>query len=670
MPSAPPRHGFDLDAAFGPNGLLANAMPGYEHRASQLQMARAVEQALLRDEMLLVEAGTGTGKTLAYLLPALLSGRKVVIATGTKTLQDQLIEHDLPLLTQQLGIVPSVACMKGLANYLCLRRYDEWRHSSEAVTSRKARQLSMLETWAERTTTGDRAELDLPDDSTLWAEVQSGSDTRIGPKCQHYDACHVTRMRKNAEAAQLVIVNHHLFFADLALRGNHPGGAIPDYDAVIFDEAHLIEDVATEFFGVSVSSAKLQVLLRDAGRVLAANGLVRESETWLVQVADASATFFATLPRVTGTEGGRLALSPDAWGDRLSAPMFALDNALDGLASLCKRQAEASEAVVQIARRADQIRNDVATIAEGGGSGRVSYTQARGRSVSLGASPIDVADILRERLFMRRGAVVMTSATLSLVGSKPAGAGEATASFAFLRSRLGIDMPPTELVLPSPFDFPTQAALYVPEHFPDPREAAYPARAEQEIAALITLTDGGAFVLCTSHRMMRALHERLMPTMKRLVLLQGDAPNAALLERFRNDGHAVLFATSSFWQGVDVPGRALRLVIIDKLPFDVPTDPLIAARCDRLREQGEEPFMKYLVPAAALALKQGFGRLIRTRRDRGVVAVLDSRLVRKGYGKVLLRSLPPATRCHTLREVSDFWQRVSSDLELADSRGA
>jgi ATP-dependent DNA helicase DinG len=289
--------------------------------------------------------------------------------------------------------------------------------------------------------------------------------------------------------------------------------------------------------------------------------------------------------------------------------------------------------------------------------------------VSLGASPIDVADILRERLFQRGGAVVMTSATLSLTGARPKDGGEADASFAFLRARLGIDSPPAELVLPSPFDYPAQAALYVPAHFPDPREPGYLDEAEREIAALVALTDGGAFVLCTSHRMMRALAERLRPAMKRLVLVQGEAPNPTLLEHFRQDGSAVLFATASFWQGVDVPGHALRLVIIDKLPFDVPTDPLIAARCERLREQGEEPFMKYLVPAAALALKQGFGRLIRSRRDRGIVAILDSRLLRKGYGKVLLRTLPPATRCGTLREVGDFWRRVAPGVVLAGDHG-
>jgi ATP-dependent DNA helicase DinG len=644
MPTPAPAAGLDIEAVLGPSGLLARGMSGYEHRAVQLEMARATEQALRRDELLLVEAGTGTGKTLAYLVPALLSGKKVVISTGTKTLQDQIVQHDLPLLARHLGALPEVACMKGLGNYLCLRRYGELLRSPASLMPRVARDLPLVERWLERTETGDRGELELPDDAAIWSDVQSGSDTRIGPRCAEYDRCFVTRMRNQAAAAQVVIVNHHLFFADLALRGDHPAGAIPEYDAVIFDEAHLIEDVATEFFGVSVSSARVQVLLRDAERVLGAFELGREAERLIAHAAQRGSDFFAALPRAAGAEGARTPLSPEVFLDRLREPMFALDDALDALASFCKRKADAGEPVAQIARRADAVRDDVATIADGGGGGRVCYTHARGRSVSLGASPIDVTEILRERLFYRGVGVVMTSATLST--------GE---SFAFVRSRLGIDVDARELLLASPFDYPSQAALYLPADLPDPRAADYLERAGAEITQLIALTGGGAFVLCTSLRMMRAFAERLRAELGERVLMQGDAPNAALLDRFRAHGSAVLVATMGFWQGVDVPGAALRLVIIDKLPFDVPSDPLIAARCARLEERGEQPFMKYLVPSAALALKQGFGRLIRTRHDRGIVAILDSRLSRKGYGRVLLRSLPPATRCRTMPEVVQFW---------------
>jgi ATP-dependent DNA helicase DinG len=649
--SPPPRSVFDsaLADALGPGGKLSASMSGYEHRSAQLEMARAVEHALARDELLLCEAGTGTGKTLAYLLPAILSGRKVVISTGTKTLQDQILQHDLPLLERHLGLRPNVACMKGLNNYLCLRRYEELALGAAAFDSRAGVHLPLVQDWLAHTLSGDRAELDLPEDAAIWSEIHSGTDTRIGGKCRHYEPCFVTRMRARAQQAQLVIVNHHLFFADLALRGDHPGGAIPNYDAVIFDEAHLLEDVATDFFGVTVSSTKLATLARDAARTFAAAKLLSGAERLLSQLISTAGSFFACVPRAAGNEGGRTPLSAELIAERVQPPMFALDNALDGLSAHCMYHADRGEAVAQLARRCEQLRADLATLCEGGGKGRVCYTLARGKSVTIGASPVELGPMLRDRLFYRGIGIVLTSATLAVDGS-----------FAFVRERLGIDLPAEERLLSSPFDYPSQAALYLPE-LPDPRAGSYFAAAAHEVEQLIALTGGGAFVLCTSHRMVRALGERLRPQLGPRLLVQGDAPNAALLERFRSDGNAVLVATAGFWQGVDVPGRALRLVIIDKLPFDVPSDPLIAARCERLEQQGIQPFMRYLVPSAALTLKQGFGRLIRGRSDRGIVAILDSRLTTKGYGKVLLRSLPPATRCRSFEQLTEFWTQTSGE---------
>ncbi|MGD8863341.1 MAG: ATP-dependent DNA helicase [Myxococcales bacterium] len=636
-----------LEAVLGEGGRLSADLPGYEHRPGQLEMARRVQYALDRDETLLVEAGTGTGKTLAYLVPALLSGKKVVISTGTKALQDQIMEHDLPLLSRVLGGPLPVTCMKGLSNYVCRRRLREFRGSAEAAVPPLSRQLPAVDAWLATTDTGDRNELDaLPGDAPIWAEIGSGADTRIGPKCAHYDECFVTAMRKRAEQAQVVVVNHHLFFADLALRGPHGAGALPEYDAVVFDEAHLIEDVATDFFGVHVSTMRLQVLVRDATRALGACGLLPDAESLLSQVNVRAAAFFAALPR-TSAEGGRVPLPASEFSDRVKDPMYALDTALDALSAFCKGrvgEVEHGEAVAQVARRADQVRDDVATIAEGGQGGQVTWTLSRGRRVSIGASPVQVGEILREHLFYRGLGLVLTSATLSTGGS-----------FEFLRRRLGIDFEVDEAVVESPFDYPAQAALYVPGDMPDPRSGQYLQRATGEIAGLCELTRGGAFVLCTSLRMMRLLSEQLRPRLGRPLYVQGEAPAAALLSRFRQDGDAVLVATMGFWQGVDVPGRALRLVVIDKLPFDVPTDPLVSARCEALQAEGLQPFMKYLVPAAALTLKQGFGRLIRARSDRGIVAILDGRIAKKGYGKVFLRSLPPARRCRTMAEVGDFW---------------
>lgn len=634
-----------VDAWLGEGGLLARAISAYEPRAAQLEMARAVEQALARDDTLLLEAGTGTGKTLAYLVPALLSGKKVVISTGTKTLQDQIMQRDLPLLASVAGEL-SVACMKGLPNYLCLRRYEEFRRSPAAFMP-LARQLPLIERWRETTLTGDRSELnELAEDNALWHEIQSSSETRIGMKCQYFEACFVTRMRREAEQARLLIVNHHLFFADLALRDGARGSSvIPNYDAVIFDEAHMIEDVATDFFGVSVSTNKIEVLMRDAQRAFAAAHLSGPYERLVSAVGLTASRFFDTLPRPRTGESGRVPLPSETFVVRLQEPMFALDNALDALASYAKSRIAESEAVAQIARRAEQIRDEVALIAEGGPGDQVTWTLARGRSTSIGSSPVEVGALLRERLFLRGGACVLTSASLAT-----------NASFDYVRARLGIDYGAQETCLASPFDYAEQAALYLPKGVGDPRDLAFTERACAEIEALVKLTRGGAFVLCTSNRALRELSSRTRDKLGCSVLVQGEAPNAALLDAFRADGNAVLFGTAGFWQGVDVPGSALRLVIIDKLPFDVPSDPLVSARCHRLKERGEEPFMRYLVPAAALTLKQGFGRLIRSRADRGIVAILDQRVTTKGYGKVFLRSLPNARRCDTLAELQAFFR--------------
>jgi ATP-dependent DNA helicase DinG len=517
--------------------------------------------------------------------------------------------------------------------------------------SAAGRSLPLIEQFRELTLTGDRAELaQLSQSAPIWHEVSSSSETRVGAKCRHYDACFVTKMRRKAERAQLLIVNHHLFFADLALRGPHASSVIPDYDAVIFDEAHMIEDTATDFFGVSVSTTKLEQLVRDAHRAFTAAGLSSQSERMLSAVLLTAAHFFETLPRPRAGEGGRVPLPAETFVTRMQESMFALDNALDALQRFAQGEVAESEAVAQIARRAEQARNHIATISEGGPGDHVTWTLARGRNVSIGSSPVEVGDVLRDKLFAQGGATILTSATLSTAGS-----------FQFVKTRFGIEEDATEMCLDSPFDYAEQAALYLPRGLGDPRAASFAERALAEVKALVELTQGGAFVLCTSLRAMRELAERSRPGLRHKLLVQGEAPNASLLETFRADGNAVLFATSGFWQGVDVPGSALRLVIIDKLPFEVPSDPLVSARCVRLKERGREPFMHYLVPAAALALKQGFGRLIRARSDRGIVAILDERVSTKGYGKVFLRSLPPARRCVSFAEVSEFWQAFGTE---------
>ena len=633
----------DAGHLLGPSGPLARGAPGYEHRPGQIRMARAVQDVLEHDGVLLIEAGTGTGKTWAYLIPAALSGRRVLVSTGTRALQDQIMEKDIPALKRHLGIDIDAACVKGLGNYLCLRRFNELQRSADASQPRFARSLPLLRSWIETTESGDRADLaSIAEEDPIWARVVSGSDTRIGARCEHYDRCFVTRVRRRAENAQLVVVNHHLFFADLALRDTGFASVLPDYDAVIFDEAHQLEDTATLFFGARLSTAMVERLVRDARAAIHGEVGGKRHETRLLDaVLQRASSFFSALP--SNANGGRAPLPKE---DIPEEELFALDNALAELSATCRNAKPLQEPVLQIARRAEQLRDALGSLEA---PGHVSWSLGGGRSPSVGSSPIDVGPLLRERLHERVPCIVFTSATLTTGGD-----------FKFVKRRLGIDAEVSEEIVESPFRYEDQAALYAPTHLPDPRASDFPDAAVKEILELIRMSEGGAFVLCTSLRMMRILSKRVGEELDYEWFVQGDAPKQTLLDRFRDQGNAVLFATASFWEGVDVPGSALRLVIIDKLPFEVPSDPVVEARCRRLDEAGESSFMRYLVPAAALSLKQGFGRLIRTTRDRGVVAILDSRLRTKGYGKVFIRSLPPARVCDTLDEVRDLL--ISSDF--------
>jgi ATP-dependent DNA helicase DinG len=659
----------------GPGGPLAQAFPGYEEREGQLAMADAVERALRESRTLICEAGTGTGKTLAYLVPAIQSGLKVVVSTATKALQEQILVKDLPLVAEHLGLDPRAALGKGLGNYLCLRRFDELRHSAGAHPDPAIRRsLPLLERWARDTETGDRAELvTLAEGDPIWREVCSSSETRIGQDCEHFDRCFVTRMKRELEEARLLVVNHHLFFADLAVkaaaaeRGFAGAGALPPYDAVIFDEAHELEAVATDFFGVRLSRSRVDALLRDAERAFLAAGVgdrrtpAGDPTNLLAVVREAAETFFDVLSRVGSPEGepraeGRITLSPEDWiGDAADA-YHALDETLEALASWAEVSSK-DEAVRLVAQRAQQVRNEAAKIVDVS-KNQVTWVEVRPRSVTVGASPIHVGALFRDRVADQVGAVVLTSATLTT------GAPGSANRFRFLRSRMGLDetvtVPVDELEVPSPFDYPRAAVLYTPRDLPEVNDPAFVEHAASRVAELCAVTGGGAFLLCTSVRAMHAFAAALAGRTKRRPLVQGDAPKLTLVRRFRADGDAVLIATMSFWEGVDVPGDALRLVIIDKLPFAVPSDPVVAARCRAIEEAGQNPFVSYSVPEAAITLKQGFGRLIRTRTDRGVVAILDRRVRTRGYGASMLAALPPARRTDQLADVTAFWASVQA----------
>lgn len=683
-----------VDDVLGPSSPLARRLAGYERRDGQLAMARAVRDALTGSKHLFVEAGTGTGKTLAYLVPAVLSGQKVVVSTATHALQEQIFEKDLPLVREVLaehGVTFRAALMKGLSNYLCKRRFEERLRSGEPVSA----ELAAVERWARATETGDRAELvTLEEGASAWRDVASSTETRIGAGCTYYDECFVTRMRREAEDANVVVVNHHLFFADLALRTAKNagyGGALPPYDAVIFDEAHQMESVATDFFGVRVSTSKLDALVRDARRALAGVKILDSASMKRVDDVEEAASLFFRAWRDEGALRGarrstkdenRRTIGATDWTPERRRLLATLDANLEALAVFAELH-ERDDALSIVARRARDLRTDLArigrtevvraappdafadahedshafaaarpaSIAEDGFTGGVAWLDVLDRSVALGKSPVDLGPVLRERLFDRIPSVVCTSATLATATHEGP-------SFHFAKGRLGAPSDTTELVVASPFDFEAASALYVAEDLPEPTSPDFEAACADRVAELAAITGGGAFVLCTSTRAMRRIHERLRGRVPGPLFVQGEAPKHALLERFRASGQAVLVATMSFWEGVDVPGHALRLVVLDKIPFAVPTDPVVAARSARIEAEGGNPFMQYAVPSAAITLKQGFGRLIRTRRDVGVVALLDRRATRRGYGKMLLASLPPARRLRSVDDVREFCRSI------------
>ncbi len=627
-----------VDGLLGPEGVLASALPGYESRPEQLEMARAVERCLEERGHLLAEAATGTGKTLAYLIPAALCGRKVLISTATKTLQEQIFFKDIPLLKKKVRLDFEAAYLKGRANYLCLHRL-QGLGASDFRARREAEFWPVIREWAERTQTGDRAELDLPEDFPAWADLSATSDTCLGPRCPLYEPCFVTRMRRRAEQVDLLVVNHHLFFADLALRTRRGGlgeGVLPNYDAVVFDEAHAVESVATEYFGCQVSNWVVGELCADALRAgEPTNPGQRLLSAAALKLQTAADVFFrAAADRLNSAEGS-VRLQPDSF-EPLRPQLAAVVDALSAMAALTQ---SGEPNLAAISRRCSDIAEQLSFVCAADSADCVYWGQRRGRGVFLRAAPIDIAAELRRRLYAEVDTVIFTSATLTAEGR-----------FDYFARRMGLidepgraQRPLSTLNVESPFDYQQQAALYLPSHLPEPNSDAFIEAAAEEIISLSELNGARAFALFTSLRNMEAAYRLAKRRLPYPVLIQGERPKSALLEQFKQKP-SVLFAAHSFWEGVDVPGDALTLVIIDRLPFASPGDPLVAARIDQLRQRGVEPFSSYQLPQAAIALRQGFGRLIRSRQDRGIVALLDRRIVSRRYGGFFLGSLPPATR--------------------------
>jgi ATP-dependent DNA helicase DinG len=630
-----------LRELFGPTGALARSLRGFVPRSGQQRMAERIAEALQLREVLLVEAGTGTGKTFAYLVPALLSGRRVLISTGTRTLQDQLFARDLPLLGAALGRPVRTALLKGRANYLCRARLDSGATQGELLNDAGGALLARVREWAELTRTGDLAELsDLADTHPLRPRITSTRENCTGGKCAEFARCHVFAARRAALEAELIVVNHHLLLADLALKEDGFGDLLPSVDALILDEAHQLPDLAAEFFGTSCSSRQLDVFLQDLRVELRLAGTPARKITPCLRLLEeplheALAALRGAERRIawaelSGIEQGRLEALPRAIGE-CAAAVAALLGA-DKSAGLQARAAALALAITTIQ----------STDASQGA--RSVVVSARGFTLSL--LPYDISERFHGLVHQHPTAWVFTSATLALAGD-----------FGHFSTRLGLKDAET-LCLESPFDYERQGLLFLPKGLPDPSALGYTEAVIEAARPLIAAADGGAFLLFTSHRAL-ALAARLLRSAEpeRLLLVQGEGPREHLLRRFRESGRAVLLGTASFWEGVDVQGAALRLVVIDKLPFTSPDDPLLRARVEYLKNSGGNPFRDYQLPEAALALKQGVGRLIRSEQDRGVVAICDPRLTGRGYGRSFLAVLPPfpVTRdaeaaCALLRE--------------------
>ena len=613
---------------FSRHGVLSKWHPRYEFRPGQLEMAEAVESALAEKKHLLVDAGTGTGKTLAYLVPAILSGKRVVVSTGTKNLQEQLFYKDIPFLQKHFARPLQVCYMKGRNNFACRQKIYDTERDPILTGLEEIADFQIIREWEKTTTTGDRAEIKtLPESSSAWQKIDARRDLCTGQKCQQFERCFITQMHQRAHESDIIIVNHHLFFADLAVKDEDFGGIIPEYAAVVFDEAHEIEDVAGKYFGVGVSSYQFQELVRDIAAVSRTKHFGSgELDRILDTLSDRAEQFFALFGETEGRVGFKAHTSffeqhADAYDD--------VERALELVSTHLQLVKNAPEEVIPLFRRTQEIGQRLAFWSRGDDRSYVYWIERRGRGCFLQATPIDVSSILEEKLFDVLDTVILTSATLAVGGT-----------FEFTEKRLGIRST-RPLVVPSHFDYQKQALLYVPQHLPDPRSPAFGRAAAEEITRILCHSRGRAFVLFTSYQQMRTVYDRVSLEIDYPTLMQGTGPRSALLDEFRATPHSVLFATSSFWQGVDVQGDQLSCVIIDKLPFAVPSDPVVEARIERIREQEGNPFYDYQIPQAALALKQGFGRLIRSKTDRGVLVLLDNRITKQRYGQVFFDSLPP-----------------------------
>jgi ATP-dependent DNA helicase DinG len=631
----------DIAEIFGPNGWLAKRIEGFSYRPQQQEMAQVVGRIMDQGGVLICEAGTGTGKTFAYLVPALMSGQKVIISTGTKNLQDQLFHRDLPMVRQSLSSPVSIALLKGRANYLCTHRLENTLHEELHLTREQVEQLQWIREWSTATRSGDIAEMSrISEDAGIWPYVTSTTDNCLGQECSAYSTCHLMEARKRAQEADLVVINHHLLCADMALKEDGFGELLPSADCFILDEAHQLPDIAGNFFGDSVSGRQLIDLAKDT-----VTEYHREAKDMpeIPERADRLKQATRDMRLAFGLEQKRGAWSEVATDPSVKAHLEGLLDSIDQLAQALRAVEGRGKGLESCSERCDTVLRRLQDLQESEDGESIRWFETHRQSFRLNRTPLEIAGIFQGVMQGHHASWVFTSATLAVGGS-----------FEHFSKQLGLTEAETHC-WDSPFDYPHQAVWYVPKELPEPNSAEFNRAVSDLSLPILEASAGRAFLLYTSHRALQEAADYLKDKLNYPMLVQGTAPRTELLEQFRKLGNAVLLGTSSFWEGIDVRGEALSCVIIDKLPFASPGDPVLQARIDSLSKQGGNPFMTYQLPQAAIALKQGAGRLIRDEKDRGVLVLCDPRLLKKTYGKIFIRSLPPMTKTQDFNVLQRFF---------------
>lgn len=648
----------DIAAIFGADGPLAREIPAFKVRTQQIEMAAAVAQAIESHQVLIAEAGTGTGKTFAYLVPALIAGGKVIISTGTKTLQDQLFRRDLPTVRQALKVPVSVALLKGRANYVCQYHLERTQKEGRLAHREDVRDLKEISQFARITKSGDKAELgSVPEGAPIWAAVTSTRDNCLGQQCPNYKECFVMAARREAQAADIVVVNHHLFFADIVLRDEGMSELLPACNTVILDEAHQLPDTATLFFGEEVSTAQIIELTRDTIAELLANAPELPDTADAARALDKGArdlrlAMGSNPVSANNREASRFAVGALQENAAFWSALGELQKRLDHLANLLEFQADRAEGLENCWRRAGEMRERLGRWVKPENAENVRWVEVFNQALQLHSTPLSVAAVFRKQLEGHPRAWILTSATLAVQGN-----------FSLYQGEMGLETAQTGY-WESPYDFANQALLYVPEHLPEPSAQNHTEAVVTAAIPVLKASRGRAFLLFTTLRAMQRAQELLLAKfaeekLEYPVLLQGEGSRSELLERFRRLGNAVLIASQSFWEGVDVRGEALSMVLIDKLPFAPPDDPVLAARIENIERNGHNAFMEYQLPQAVISLKQGAGRLIRDETDRGVLMICDPRLITKPYGRRIWKSLPPMRRTRELADVEAFFDAIN-----------